>query len=79
MTKIVNKVYNSYNKVSYLQRNKKCYSLETIFQKKVNFSKQVRFIRSYYLTTFQIPVAATLSSLVMLLEKKTFEQKPTEK
>ena len=34
-----NKVYDNYNKVSYLKSNKKCYNLETIFQKKVNFSK----------------------------------------
>ena len=35
----VDKVYSIYNKVSYLQRNKKCYNLETTFQKKVNFSQ----------------------------------------
>ena len=26
------------NKVSYLQKNKRCYNLETTFQKKVSFS-----------------------------------------
>ena len=34
-----NKVYDNCNKVSYLQKNKKCYSLETTFQKKVNFAQ----------------------------------------
>ena len=34
-----NKVYDNYNKVSYLQKNNKCYNLETAFQKKVNFSQ----------------------------------------
>ena len=36
---ICKKVYDNYNKVSYLQRNKKCYNLETTFQKEVNFSQ----------------------------------------
>ena len=36
---IVNKVYDNYNKVSYLQKNKKCHKLEITFQKKVNFSQ----------------------------------------
>ena len=35
----VNKVYDNYNKVPYLERNKKCYNLETIFQNKVNLSQ----------------------------------------
>ena len=48
----LNKVYGNYNKLYYLQRNKKCYDLETTFQKKVNFS-QVKFKGSYYLTIFQ--------------------------
>ena len=52
--------------VSYLQRNKKCYNLETTFQKKVSFSQYVKFIRGYYLTTFQIPVAATLILMGMI-------------
>ena len=56
----INKVYDNYDKVSYLQRNKRCCNLETTVEKKINFSHLVRFIRSYYLTTFQIPVAATL-------------------
>ena len=33
----VNKAYDNCNKVSYLQKNKKYYNLETAFQKKVNF------------------------------------------
>ena len=56
----VNKVHDNYNKV-YLQRHKKCYNLETTFQKKVKSSQRVKFISSYYLATFQIPVAATLT------------------
>ena len=32
---------------------RKYYNLGTTFQKKVNFSQYIRFIRSYYLTTFQ--------------------------
>ena len=35
----VNKVYDIHNKVSYLQRNKKCCNWETTSQKKVNFSQ----------------------------------------
>ena len=36
---LVNKVYGNDSKVSYLQRNIKCYNLETTFQKKVKFSQ----------------------------------------
>ena len=36
---IENKVYDNYNKVSYLQRNKKCHSMEITFHKKVNISQ----------------------------------------
>ena len=32
-------LHDNCNKVSYLQKNKKWYNLETIFQKKVNFSQ----------------------------------------
>ena len=39
--------------------------MKTTFQKKVNFSPQVKFIRSYYLTIFQVPVAATLAFLAV--------------
>ena len=35
----VNKVYDNCNNVSYLQRNKKCYNLETTFKKKIKFSQ----------------------------------------
>ena len=35
----VNKVYNNYNNLYYLQKNKKYYNLETIFRKKANFSQ----------------------------------------
>ena len=35
----VNKVYNNCNKVSYIQKNKKSYNLETTFQKKLNVSQ----------------------------------------
>ena len=35
----VNKVYNNYNNLHYLQRNKKYYNLEIIFRKKANFSQ----------------------------------------
>ena len=35
------------NKVFYLQKNEKYYNLETNFQSKVNFSRQVRLIKSY--------------------------------
>ena len=56
-----NKVCDNYNKVSHFQRNKKCYNLETTFQKNVNFSQYIRFIRSYYLTIFQTSVAVTLN------------------
>ena len=34
----VNKIYDNYNKVSDLQKNKKRYNLEITFQEKVNFS-----------------------------------------
>ena len=56
----VSKVYDNYDKVSYFQRNKKCYNLETTFQKKVNLSQSVRFIRSYFLIIFQILVPTAL-------------------
>ena len=36
-----------YYRVHQLQKNNKCYNLETTFQKKVQFSRYVRFIRSY--------------------------------
>ena len=35
----VNKVFDSCNKVSYLQKNQSCYNLETTFQKKFRFSQ----------------------------------------
>ena len=60
MWSIVNKAYNNYDKVLHLQKNKKCYNLETTFQKKVKFPQKVRFIGSYYETIFQIPVPAAL-------------------
>ena len=37
----VNNVYDNYNNVSYPQKNKKCYNLETTFQKNVNFSQKL--------------------------------------
>ena len=53
-------VYDNYNKVSYLQRNKKCCNLETQSQKKATFFQETGFSRSYYLTSFQIPFFANL-------------------
>ena len=81
---LVNKVYNNYTKVSYLQRNESFFST----WKKVDFSQSVRFIRRYYLTTFQIPVTATLNVLlqifwytfciIIFLSEYIFGLKPTK-
>ena len=59
LSSFVNKVYDNRNKVYYLQKNRKCYNLETTFQKKVNLSQYSK-LRSYQLTTFQTPVTAVL-------------------
>ena len=67
------KVYGIYNKALYLRKTLTCYNLETTFQKKVNFSQYARFIRSYYLTTFQMPVPAALS---FLNEGSTLNSRP---
>ena len=58
MCSFVRQVYNSSGILP--PKELKCYNLETTFQKKVIFSQYVRFIRSYYLINFQIPVATTL-------------------
>ena len=47
----------------------KCYNLETTFQKKINFSLLIRFIGSFYLRTFQIPVPAALIVTIWLLRR----------
>ena len=56
----VNKVFDNYNKVTYLQKNKICYNLGITFQEKLKFSEQFIYLRSYYMTTLQIPVPAAL-------------------
>ena len=48
-----NKVYDNYNKVSYLEI--KMLKPGNHFSEESQLFSEVMFIRSYYLTTFQIP------------------------
>ena len=80
----VNNVYDNYNNVSYPQKNKKCYNLETTFQKNVNFSQKLIYQKllldnfpSPYLCYFNLTVnygnlmspAAILNILCMKIFK----------
>ena len=80
----VNNVYDNYNNVSYPQKNKKCFNLETTFQKNVNFSQKLIYQKllldnfpSPYLCYFNLTVnygnlmspAAILNILCMKIFK----------
>ena len=62
----VNKVYGNCNKIPYVQKNKKWCNLELTFQKKMNISQQVRFIKRHQLTKTLIdPEILTINSFLI--------------